>query len=45
MLSCAEQPEGTEEGKALRYPGPDDSHLRPCYNTGTKVVEIHCLYW
>ncbi|KAA8594985.1 hypothetical protein FQN60_012120 [Etheostoma spectabile] len=27
---------GAKKGKALRYPGPDDSHLSPCHNTRDK---------
>lgn len=44
VFFCTKQSKGAEKGKALRYPGPDDSHLSPCHNTGAEVVEVHCLY-
>lgn len=43
MFGCVKQPDGTEKGKALRYPGPDDSHPSPSHNTGGEVVEVHRL--
>lgn len=39
----AEQPDGAEEGEALGYPGPDNSHLRPSHNTGGEAAEVHRL--
>lgn len=43
VLSWVKQPNGTEEGKAFRDPGPDYSHPSWCHNTGGKVVEVHRL--
>lgn len=43
MFSCAKQPDGTEKGKALGDPGPDDSHLSRCHNTGAELGKVHCF--
>lgn len=43
MFSCTEQLNGTKESESLRDPGPDDSHLCPCHNTGVEGAKVYHL--